>query len=152
MKIATPAKKMLRFFPLSSLRVSGMHLIVLPGPGWSYGHPQAMDSGQESECWAWSGLGHAPIPGPCGWGSASPELSGRRAEETQFPKENKKIKVIYRKEKLSMVILYVLLVHSGCIQLIAQIWVTHTCIWRLPPSLSRTWVNGNLAKHQSPHL
>lgn len=52
---------MLRFFSLSSLRVPGMHLIVLPGPGRSHSHPQAMDSGQESERSDWSGLGHAPF-------------------------------------------------------------------------------------------
>ena len=46
-----------------------------------------------------------------------------------FQRGKKKIKVIYRKGKAGkMAILYVLLLHSGCILFIAQIWVTHTFI------------------------
>ena len=145
---------MLQFFSLSSLRVPGMHLIVLPGPDRSHSHPQAMDSDQESERSDWSGLGHAPFLDLGDEGQ--PHLNYLHTEQRRHNFQRKKKSRWFtekeKQEKLSMAILYVLLVHSGCTQLIAEIWVTHTCIWRLPPSLSRTWVNGNLAKHQSPRL
>lgn len=89
---------MLQFFSLSSLRVPGMHLIVLPGPDRSHSHPQAMDSDKESERSDWSGLGHAPFLDLGDEGQ--PHLNYLHTEQRRHNfQRKKKIKVIYRKGK-----------------------------------------------------